>query len=76
MTSCGGRTHAGQAARLLNPVTKERGTRPHFQVVDITVQRRVHSETSFAMLLNLHPTIFAMYELRVAESDVGHTLPV
>ena len=32
------------AAHVLYEVTKERGTRPHFQVVDVAVQGLVHSE--------------------------------
>ena len=32
------------AAHVLHEVTKERGTRPHFQVVDVAVQGLVHSE--------------------------------
>src|SRR6202163_4542259 len=35
---------AGQVAHVHDPVTKERGACPHFQVVDVAVQGLVHSE--------------------------------
>jgi hypothetical protein len=46
---------AGQVAHLLVEVTKERGTRRKFQVVDVAVQDWFNPKTIFAMLQNLHP---------------------